>query len=336
MQNNTLPKTLHVSEPSRAVDWKSAKLELVLANRAWLPNDSRIRRASVSAFGIGGTNAHVIVEESPRPVREEIGNIRPSVFPVAVPSVLSGNSYRALRAQAEKLRSHIESGVGKDNRLSDVAYSVVTSRTHLHQRLVMTAGGKAQMLEKLAFVSSGSGKLLILNEVGKASLGMLFPGHGSQHRGIGKDLYAVFPLLRETLDEIAARFTDLEAPLLDIVWAEPEGASASLLNCTDFAQQALFALEVFFWRLWQWWGVRPDFSLGHRVRELAVAHVARILDLPDACRLVIISGRLMQALHCHGKMASLAASSAEVARAIRALSQSDKVEIAGYNMHRRC
>ncbi|MCJ1238967.1 hypothetical protein MMC14_006959 [Varicellaria rhodocarpa] len=331
IENNTLPKTLHVSEPTRAVNWKSANMELVLANRPWLPNDSRIRRAGVSAFGIGGTNAHVIVEESPRPVMEETGNITPPAFPAAVPFVLSGNSDTALRAQAEKLRLHIESGIGKDNRLSDLAYSLATSRTHFHQRLVVTAGDKAEMLEKLASVSSGSGKLLNVNEVGKASLGMLFTGQGNQRPGMGKDLYAVFPLFRDTLDEIAARFTELESPLLDIMWAEPGSASASLLNRTDFAQPALFALEVSLWKLWQSWGVKPAFLLGHSVGELAVAHVAGVLDLPDACRLVMMRGRLMQALPCRGKMASLEASSTEVAAAIRELDQCDKVEIAGYN-----
>ena len=331
MQNNTLPKTLHISKPSRAVDWKSAKLELVLANRPWLPNDSRMRRAGVSAFGIGGTNSHVIVEEFLRPVIEETGKIKSSAFPVAVPFVLSGHSDSALRAQAEKLRLHIESGVGKHSRLNDVAYSLATSRTHFHQRLVLTAGCKAQILEKLASVSSGSGKLLNLIEVGKASLGMLFPGQGSQHLGMGKDLYAVFPLFRDALDEIAARFTELESPLLDVMWAESESASASLLNRADFAQPALFALEVSLWRLWQSWGVKPDFLLGHSVGELAVAHIAGVLTLPDACRLVMMRGRLMQALPCHGQMASLEASSAEVVAAIRELGKSDNVEIAGYN-----
>lgn len=333
IQNNTLPKTLHVSEPTRAVDWKSANMELILANRPWLPNDSRMRRAGVSAFGIGGTNAHVIVEESPRPpIMEETGNLTPPAFPpAAVPFVLSGHSDTALRAQAEKLRLHIESGIGKDNRLGDVAYSLATSRTHFHRRLVVTAQDKAQVLEKLASVRSGSGKLLDVNEVGKASLGMLFTGQGSQRPGMGKDLYTVFPLFRDALDEIAATFTELESPLLDIMWAEPGSASASLLNRTDFAQPALFALEVSLWKLWQSWGVEPAFLLGHSVGEIAVAHVAGVLDLPDACRLVMMRGRLMQALPCHGKMASLEASSAEVLAAMRELSQSDKVEIAGYN-----
>ena len=331
IQNSTLPKTLHVSEPTRAIGWKSANMELVLANRPWLPNDNRIRRAGVSAFGIGGTNAHIIVEESPRPVMEQTINTTSPAIPAAVPFVLSGNCDTALRAQAEKLRLHIESGIGKDHRLSDVAYSLATSRTHFHRRLVVTAEDKPQMLAKLVSVSSDSCKLLRMNEVGKASVGMLFTGQGSQHLGMGKDLYAVFPVFRDSVDEIVVKFTGLESPLLDIMWAEPGSTSASLLNRTDFAQPALFALEVSLWKLWQSWGLKPGFLLGHSIGELAAAHAAGVLDLPNACRLVEMRGRLMQTLPCHGKMASLEASSIEVASAIRELSQGDKVEIAGYN-----
>ncbi|TGJ83472.1 hypothetical protein E0Z10_g5290 [Xylaria hypoxylon] len=331
MKNQSLPKTLHISKPTTSIDWKSANMQLALANRPWLPNSNRLRRAGVNAFGIGGSNAHVIVEEPPGPVIEEIGNVTSSTLPVAVPLVLSGNSNSALRAQAKKLQLHIESGIGKDDRLIDVAYSLATSRTHFHRRLVVTAGDKAQILEKLASVSSGFNKLLDMNEVGKASLGMLFTGQGSQRPGMGKDLYAVYPVFRDALDEIAARFTELEIPLFDIMWAESGSASASLLNRADFAQPALFALEVSLWRLWQSWGVKPAFLLGHSVGELAVAHVAGVLDLPDACRLVTMRGRLMQALPYHGKMASIEASGTEVVAAISELNQADKVEVACYN-----
>nr|AQV04236.1 SwnK [Slafractonia leguminicola] len=331
LQNNILPQTLHVSQPTKQVDWKSSNIELVLANRPWLPNDSRMRRAGVSAFGIGGTNAHIIVEESPRSAMEKTGNIAQPEHPAAVLFVLSGKSDSALRAQAEKLRLHIESGIGKDSRLADVAYSLATSRTHFHRRLVVKARDKSQLLERLASVSSGTGRLLNVSEVGNARLGMLFTGQGSQQPGMGKDLYAIYPVFRDALDEISARFTELEFPLLDVMWPESGSAVTSLLHRTDFAQPALFALEVSLWKLWQSWGVKPDFLLGHSVGEIAVAHVSGILDLPDACRLVMMRSRLMQAIPHHGKMASVEASSAEVAAAIKQLSAGDKVELAGYN-----
>ncbi|KAI0444727.1 polyketide synthase [Xylaria telfairii] len=331
IQHNSLPKTLHISKPTTAVAWKNANMELVLANRPWLPNTGRLRRAGVSAFGIGGTNAHVIVEEPPEPVMGEADNTTLPTFPNAVPFVLSGKSNSALRAQAEKIRLHIESHSGKGDRLSDIAYSLATSRTHFHRRTVVTAGDKVQILEKLASVGSGFSEQLNVDEIDKASVGMLFTGQGSQRVGMGKDLYATYPVFRDALDEIAAKFTELESPLLDIIWAKSESKSATLLKRADFAQPALFALEVSLWRLWQSWGVKPDFLLGHSVGELAVAHVAGVLDLPDACRLVMMRGRLMQALPCHGKMASIGASSAEVAEVIGKLRQAEKVDIAGYN-----
>jgi thioester reductase-like protein len=331
LQHDVLPQTLHVSEPTRAVDWKSSNMELVLANRPWLSNSDRTRRAGVSAFGIGGTNAHIIVEEFPKPTIEETGTITRPAIPAAVVCVLSGKSEWALRAQAGKLRLHIESGIGKDDRLTDIAYSLATSRTHFNWRLMVMARDKPQMLEKLASISSDTGRLFSMNEVGNASVGMLFTGQGSQYPGMGRDLYAAYPVFRDALDEIAARFTELEFPLLDVMWPESGSAIASLLNRTDFAQPALFALEVSLWTLWQSWDVKPAFLLGHSVGELAVAHVSGILDLHDACRLVMMRGRLMQAIPHLGKMASIEASSAEVAAAIRELGVSGKVEIACYN-----
>ncbi|KID83603.1 polyketide synthase [Metarhizium guizhouense ARSEF 977] len=331
MRHNTLPRTLHVREPMTAVDWKRANMELVLENRPWLPNNNRLRRAGVSAFGIGGTNAHVIVEEPPPPAVEETGNIALPSLPATLPFVLSGQGDSALRAQAEKLRLHIESGVGKDSRLRDVAYSLATCRSHLHRRLAVMAGDKAETLEKLESVSAGPTQPLSVNGVGSPTVAMLFTGQGSQLPGMGKDLYAVYPVFRDALDEIAAKFTDLERPLLDIMWAESGSENAALLSRTDFAQPALFALEVSLWKLWQSWGVKPDFFLGHSVGELAAAHAAGVLDLSDACRLVMMRGRLMQAIPRQGKMASVEASSGEVSAAIQELGQHDKVEIAGYN-----
>lgn len=327
MKNNSLPKTIHINHPTNAVDWKRANMELVLANRPWLPDVSRLRRAGVSAFGIGGTNAHVIVEESPQSAVEHVGDTRVLTFPF----VLSGNSIPALVAQAEKLRLHLASGMGGNDRLSDVAYSLATHRTHLHRRLVVAAKEKPQLLEKLASVGSVLTKLPDQIDTKKTSLGMLFTGQGSQRLGMGKVLYTVYPVFREALDDIVARFVELETPLLEVMWAEPGSKSASLLNRVDFAQPALFALEVALWKLWQSWGISPAFMLGHSIGEFAAAHAAGVFDLPDACRLVGIRGRLMQAIPRDGKMASVEASSAEVEAILEELNLSCKVEIAGYN-----
>ncbi|KAF5022960.1 hypothetical protein F66182_4985 [Fusarium sp. NRRL 66182] len=331
MQNNTLPKTIHVNEPTTEVDWASANMRLVLKNHPWFTKESRLRRAGVSSFGIGGTIAHVVIEESPGPAREETAHTTPCTLPTAIPLVLSGDSNAALGAQAEKLRLHVMSGGEKDDHLEDIAYSLATSRTHFHHRWVVMARDKAQLLEALASASMGSAQSCNVNELGTASLAMLFTGQGSQQLGMGKGLYSTYPVFREALDEIASKFAELDMPLLDYMWAEPGSTSASLFHQTGYAQPALFAVEVSLWRLWESWGVKPDFLLGHSVGELAVAHAAGILDLSDACRLVITRSRLMQAVSCHGSMASVEASGAEVTAVIERLSQTGQVHIAGYN-----
>nr|AQV04230.1 SwnK [Alternaria oxytropis] len=328
MKNSVIPQTLHVSEPTKKIDWKGNNMELVLADWPWLPNDKRLRRAGVSAFGISGTNAHVIVQEFPGTGTEHInGDTRPAL-PTEVLFVLSAKSDSALRGQAKKLQSYIERDMNKEDTLMNTAYSLATSRTQFQRRVTLTAKDKLQMLENLNSVSSGTSQSSNVNDASIPCLVMLFTGQGVQHPRIGHHLYAVYPVFRNALDDVAARFGELQFPLLDIMWSK----SGSLIsNRTEFAQPVLFALQVSLFRLWQSWGVKPAFLLGHSVGELAVAHVSGILELPDACRLVMMRGRLMQAVASIGIMASIEASSHEVNAMIQALSASKKVEIAGYN-----
>ncbi|GAA5086085.1 hypothetical protein GCM10023319_32690 [Nocardia iowensis] len=329
MQHDMLPRTLHVTEPTPAVDWENAQMALVRQEQPWLPKD-RPRRAGVSSFGIGGTNAHVIVEEPPKRVVEE----RPSApLPFKVPFLVSGYTEAALRAQAENLHRHL--GMNIQDRLGDVARSLATTRSHFRRRLVLMAKDKAELLDKLAsFARTGEspvGAIRTGDHAEEPRVAMLFTGQGSQLPGMGKDVAEVYPVFREALREIAEQFTELERPLLDVMWADPDSDDAALLHRTDFTQPALFAVEVALWRLWQSWGVRPELVLGHSIGELAAAHVAGIFDLSDACRLVAARGRLMQAMPSGGAMASLEADGAEVATAIEELGLAGKLDIAGLN-----
>ena len=333
MQHETLPRTLHVTEPTPAVDWDGAGLALVREERPW-PVKDRPRRAGVSSFGIGGTNAHVIIEEPPRPAVQAIAEpVESAPLPPTVPLVLSGFSDSALREQAENLHRHM--GMNIADRLGDIAFSLATTRSHFRRRLVMPVKDKAELLDKLAsFARTGeapAGAVRSGAHPDEPKLAMLFTGQGSQLPGMGKDVYDIYPVFREAVDEIVAHFSDLERPLLEVMWAAPDTEDADLLNRTDFTQPALFTLEVALWRLWQSWGVQAEVLLGHSIGELAAAHVAGVLELPDACRLVAARGRLMQALPVHGAMASLAADGAEVERAIQALALTGRVDIAGLN-----
>ncbi|KAI1085298.1 hypothetical protein F5B20DRAFT_590055 [Whalleya microplaca] len=331
IRHSILPETLHVAKPTPAVDWQRANMAPLQNKRQWLSQGIRLRRAGVSAFGIGGTNAHVIVEEPPRRIATA-DNAKTTIWPPSVtPFLLSGDTDTALRMQAKKLHQHICNTINQDG-LVDVAYSLATTRSHFRRRLALMAEGKDDLLEKLDSIAQPNSFALPTSDATEPRrLAVLFTGQGSQWPGMGKDLSEVYPVFRETINEIVAEFTELELPLLDVMWADPGSTAATLLNHTGFAQPALFALEVALWRLWQSWGVKPEFLLGHSLGELVASHVAGILDLPDACRLVAARGRLMEAQAGDGKMVSLGASAAEVVAAVKQLGYSGKVDIAAYN-----
>lgn len=332
MQHNILPQTLHIDKPTPAVDWQSANMAPVQSKRPWLSQGGRLRRAGISAFGIGGTNAHIIVEESPKRIAAA-DNAKTAVqLPSIKPFLLSGDTDAALRMQAEKLHKHISSITIDQHGLCDVAYSLAATRSHFRKRVVLMAEHKTELLDKLeAIIHPASFGLPTSSAVEAPKLAMLFTGQGSQWPGMGKDLCEAYPIFHETIKEVAAEFAELELPLLDVMWAESGSITAALLDRTDFAQPALFALEVALWRLWQSWGVQPEFVLGHSLGELVAAHVAGILDLPDACRLVAARGRLMQAQSGDGRMVSLEASAAEVAAAVEQLGHDGKIDVAAYN-----
>ncbi|KAH7130941.1 polyketide synthase [Dactylonectria macrodidyma] len=327
LKHGMIPPTLHAKEPTKAVDWGKASMALVQEEQSWAARDGRLRRAGVSAFGIGGTNAHVVVEEPPVQCIE-CDDTQASVLPPTMPFVLSGQTDAALRQQAEKLSWHIN---GRQ-RLSDVAYSLATSRTHFRRRAVLMADTKAELLERLAeFAQLSPSMLPTSDSTDDARFAMLFTGQGSQRLGIGKTLYSTFPVFRKAIDVIVAEFSELETPLLDVIWADPDSQNAALLHRTDYAQPALFAIEVALWKTWQSWGVQPGYVLGHSVGEIAAAHVAGIFDLRDACKLVAARGKLMQALPSVGKMASLEVSAADVLDTIHELGFTGRVDVAGYN-----
>ncbi|KAI0427458.1 nonribosomal peptide synthetase 7 [Xylaria sp. FL1042] len=342
LKNNLLPRTLHVSKPSSLVEWEASNMALVLENRPWLSDGSRRRRAGVSSFGISGTNAHLVIEEvQPRTTRTK-PNV--SLSPAVVPFLLSAQNDTALQQQAEKLYMHISKTEDDDRQyFIDEAYTMAACRSHFRRRLVLLVRDKGGLLEMLSSYRDSEAihpAGVIHNTSAEETvprLAFLFTGQGSQRLGMGKALYDTYPSFRTALDETVAHFTDLEVPLLDVMWATPGGKTAALLTRTDFAQSAIFSLEVALFRLWQSWGIQPDALVGHSIGEIAAIHVAGVLNLSDACRLVSARGRLMRDLASTrpGGMGSLEADSHEVATAISTLGLTGSVEIAGLNTPRQ-
>ncbi|MFC5184934.1 type I polyketide synthase [Actinomadura harenae] len=332
MRNGTLPRTLHVSAPSTHVDWTAGAVRLLTEPVAWPEPEpdpdpesgtGRPRRAGVSAFGVSGTNAHVILEQAPEPAETETD---PSPrtpetdlpAPAPRPWTLSARGEDALRGQALRLLDHVTGDPGLDP--DDVAHSLATTRSALGHRAVVLGPGHAEQLKALAVGESTEG--LVQGTVRPGETAFLFSGQGAQRARMGRELAVAFPAFAAAWDEAAAHLDPLlDRPLRDAV-DDPSGP----LDQTAYTQPALFAFEVALYRLVESWGLRPDHLVGHSVGELTAAHVSGVLTLPDACRLVAARAALMQALPPGGAMVAVEASEDEVAALL-----TDGVGIAAVN-----
>ncbi|WP_433549297.1 type I polyketide synthase [Streptomyces sp. CA-294286] len=297
MRDGVLPATLHLEEPSPHVDWTAGSIRLLTHETPWpAPEEDRPRRAAVSSFGVSGTNAHVILEQPPTGTQATVADASG-----ALPWVLSAKTADALRAQAVRLAEHVRDR--PELATGDIAFSLATARAALDHRAAVVAEDRAGLLAGLDAVADGRGDTAL---AGKGPLALLFSGQGAQRLGMGRELYADFPVFAAAFDAVCA---ELDVPVREVVWGE----DADALNRTVFAQAGLFAVEVALFRLVESWGVRPDFVAGHSIGEVAAAHVAGVLSLADACALVGARGRLMEALPEGGAMLAVQATEAEVA-----------------------
>ncbi|MFD7656422.1 SDR family NAD(P)-dependent oxidoreductase [Actinosynnema sp. NPDC059797] len=298
MRHGVIPKTLHVGEPSRHVDWSEGNVSLLTESVPW-PETGRPRRAGVSSFGISGTNAHTIIEQAPE---APVAPARVSDEPVAL--VVSARSAEGLRAQAERMASFLLDG-GYD--VVDVARSAALHRSALEHRAAVVGRDLAELVTGLrALADDAAGTTgAVKGRVAPGKLAFLFTGQGSQRIGMGRELAESFPVFREAFDAVCAGF---DLPLKEVVLGDDQ----ELLNQTKFSQPALFAFEVALFRLLESWGVKPDFLAGHSIGEIAAAHVAGVFSLEDACKLVEARGRLMQALPGGGAMLAIEATEEEV------------------------
>ncbi|SEO77565.1 type I polyketide synthase [Amycolatopsis saalfeldensis] len=301
LREAVVPKTLHAETPTTSVDWTAGSVELATEQRPW-PEAGRPRRAAVSAFGISGTNAHVILEQAP----EAESAPAPAVTGL-VPWLLSAKTPEALQAQAERLLSHLTTR--PDLPAADIAVSLA-GRSPFSHRAVITAGDRESALRGLSALATGEPDVgLAEGSVAGGRTAFLFSGQGSQRLGMGRELHERFPVFAGAFDAVAAELDPLlDRPLTEVVW----GADAGILDETGWTQPALFAVEVALHRLVTSWGVTPDFLAGHSIGEVAAAHVAGVFTLGDAAKLVAARARLMQALPASGAMVAIQATESEV------------------------
>ncbi|KAB1979587.1 type I polyketide synthase [Streptomyces triticiradicis] len=298
MRHGVVPRTLHVDAPSSHVDWTQGAVELATVATPW-PETGRPRRAGVSSFGVSGTNAHAVLEQAP-PQDPAENAPETSVIPWA----LSAKTAAALRDQVTALVERVRRE--PDRCAADVA-AALAARSRFEHRVVATGRTRRDLADALsAWAADGAARGVVAGTVRRGRLGIVFTGQGSQRLGMGRELYERFPVFAEAFDAVV---TELGTEVRDVMW----GGDAEVLDLTRWSQPALFALEVALYRLVESWGVRPDVVGGHSLGEITAAHVAGVLSLSDACRLVTARAELMGALPEGGAMLAVSAAEADVA-----------------------
>jgi len=287
LRHRMLPPLLHLERPNPHIDFANSPFFPVDRLLDWKPAEGAPLRAAVSSFGVGGTNAHVIVEEAPP--AEPSGPARPwQLLP------LSAASATALKRVRARLADHLREQPGLV--LADAAWTLqVGRRTGRHRAFVVArdAAGAVAALESPERLQAA------FQELRDRPVAYLLPGQGAQHPGMARDLYAAEPVFRAHLDRCAEILRprlglDLREALFPTSGDE-EGA-ARRLEQTALAQPALFAVEHALASLWMAWGVRPRAMLGHSLGEYVAACLAGVFSLEDALALVAERGRLMQEL----------------------------------------
>jgi rifamycin polyketide synthase module 4/5/6 len=325
LRHRVLPATLHVDAPTPEVDWSAGAVELLTEARDW-PSEGRPRRAGVSAFGVSGTNAHLIIEEAPPqdPAPEPGGDASPDVLPL----VVSARSTASLAAQAGRLAAYLDDA--GEVPLARVAGALVSNRAALTERAVVVAGSRAEATAGLAALARGEAAAgVVTGRAGSpGKVVWVFPGQGTQWAGMGRELLESSPVFAERIAECAAALAPwVDWSLIEVLRGE---APPEVLDRVDVLQPASFAMMVGLAAVWRSCGLRPDAVLGHSQGEIAAACVAGALSLQDAARVVALRSQAIgRGLSGRGGMASVALGEDEAVA--RLTPWADRVQVAAVN-----
>ena len=330
LQHEEIFPNLHFKQLNPNIDLGHAPVRVPTQRIPWARN-GKLRLAGVNAFGYSGTNAHAILQEAPQASEEPANEIPSGSFIErdGGPVFLSARSAAALDELADRYIARLEQP--KNLALPDLAFSSATGRSQLSHRLAVTGQSLEEVREKLASWREGrTPRGLVTGQVPgrtRPKVAFMFTGQGAQYAQMGREFYENEPHFAASLRSIAAIMDPvLGTPLLEVLFGE---GSAEYLSNTRYVQPALFAIEYALYEQMRYWGLEPDFVIGHSIGELVAAVVAGMLDLDDAALFVVERGRLMGALPPGGKMLAIGASLDQVQKWIHG--REDKLSIGTVN-----
>lgn len=326
LKHKTIPASLHYQSPNPQISFEGSRFYVNTQTSPWR-DTGEPRRAGISAFGVGGTNAHVILEEASPQIATG-----PSDELQLLP--LSARSQMALSAASGNLADHLREY--PQLRLSDVAFTLQEGRHHFSMRRTIVCSSHEEAVTALGIDSTVPEEALHGVEQIAPPVTFLFPGQGAQYPGMGKELYEKELVFRSQIRTCS----DILQPLIncDLIEILYEARSSEIeykqLDQTWLAQPALLAVEYALAKLWISWGIEPQSMLGHSLGEYTAAALAEVMSIEDALRLIARRGRLMQATPA-GSMLAVSQSANDISAwlnsdlAIAAINSSDLCTIAG-------
>ena len=294
LRHGRIPALLHFKSPNPRIDFENSPFSPVAGDREWSRGE-KPRLAGVSAFGVGGTNAHVVMEEAPLPLSTTPGK---SLYLLP----LSAKSDTALESMAKRLANHLES---ESPDLADVSHTLVNGRKAFPHRTSIVAGNIGEAVAKLREPIKSA-----TSPATAPRVAFMFPGQGSQYLDMGREIYDAEPAFKDAIDECAVLLRplishDIRATLY------PSGheidAAERDINRTAFTQPCIFAIEYSLAKLWMSWGIQPALLIGHSIGEYVAAVIAGTFKLENALQLLALRATQMQDLPAGGMLAVRAA-----------------------------
>lgn len=329
LKHETIPPNIHFKTPNPQIEFDKYHLRVPVAAEAWAAAPNTSRHACINSFGFGGTNATIILAESPRLQSTPTAAVNNKAYACSSPLILplSANSPKALEAVVGRIRSHLET---TNDSLADLCFSAATRSGHKDQRLAFIASDKDKMLDLATQFLEGKDSPFIVkgsNRYTGGKLAFVFSGMGTQWWAMGRQLLEENALFRETIetcDQLLSQYASWSL-LEELSRSESE----TRINTTQFAQPAIFAVEIALAKIWQSYGIVPDAICGHSVGEVAAAHVSGALSLEDAIKVIFYRSHLQQKTAGMGGMLAVSVPKASALQLIE--EYSDRVSVAAIN-----